>query len=54
MVVVDGADKLNDGAKVVARTQNAAATAPAAAAQHRHRKTDPNAPAAHGTQPAAQ
>jgi membrane fusion protein, multidrug efflux system len=54
MVVVDGADKLKDGAKVVARKQSTAATTPAAAAQHRHRKTDPNAPAAHGTQPAAQ
>jgi membrane fusion protein, multidrug efflux system len=51
-VVVDGADKLKDGAKVLLRQQNAAATPAAAApAQHRHRKGDPNAPA---TQPAAQ
>jgi len=54
MVVVDGADKLKDGAKVLLRKQNAAAGTTAAPAQHRHRKSDPNAPANHSTQPAAQ
>jgi multidrug efflux system membrane fusion protein len=51
-VVVDGADKLKDGAKVMAR--QSAATAPAATAapaQHKHRHA---APADQGTQPAAQ
>jgi membrane fusion protein, multidrug efflux system len=55
MVVVDGADKLKDGAKVLLRQPNAPATPAAAApAQHRHRKGDPNAPAANAPQPAAQ
>jgi multidrug efflux system membrane fusion protein len=55
MVVIDGADKLKDGAKVLLRQPNAPATSAAAApAQHRHRKGDPNAPAANATQPAAQ
>jgi multidrug efflux system membrane fusion protein len=51
-VVVDGADKLKDGAKVMAR--QSAATPPAATAapaQHKHRHA---APADQGTQPAAQ
>jgi membrane fusion protein, multidrug efflux system len=54
MVVVDGADKLKDGAKVLLRKQNAAVSSAAAPAQHRHRKSDANAPASHSTQPAAQ
>jgi multidrug efflux system membrane fusion protein len=54
VVVVDGADKLKDGAKVLMRKQNAPASTAAAPAQHRHRKSDPNAPADHSTQPAAQ
>jgi multidrug efflux system membrane fusion protein len=53
MVVVDGADKLKDGAKVLLR-QSKANNAAAAPAQHRHRHSDPGAAADHGTQPAAQ
>ncbi|HSY07079.1 MAG TPA: MdtA/MuxA family multidrug efflux RND transporter periplasmic adaptor subunit [Steroidobacteraceae bacterium] len=57
MVVVDGADKLKDGAKVLQRQSPAPAAASAApppAAAQRHRKSAPSAPADHGTQPAAQ
>jgi multidrug efflux system membrane fusion protein len=51
MVVVDGADKLKDGAKVVLRQNNAPAAAAAAPAPRQHRHA---APAGQGTQPAAQ
>lgn len=54
MVVVDGADKLKDGAKV-RLPQNTSNTASAPApAQHRHRPSGQGAPADHGTQSAAQ
>ena len=53
-VVVDGADKLKDGAKVLMRQNTAAAPAAAAPAQHRHRKSGEGAAADHGTAPAAQ
>jgi len=54
MVVVDGADKLKDGAKVLLR-QSRANNAAAAPAQPRHRHGGQGAAAAdHGTQPAAQ
>jgi multidrug efflux system membrane fusion protein len=52
-VVVDGADKLKDGAKVLLRKDTANAAAPPAAT-HKHKRSAQGAPANPGTQPAAQ
>jgi multidrug efflux system membrane fusion protein len=54
MVVVDGADKLKDGAKVLLRQSRPSAAAAAPPAQKHHRHGDQGAAADHGTQPTAQ
>src|ERR1700722_18270945 len=54
MVVVDGADKLKDGAKVLLRNNTANAAPAAAPAAHKHRRSAQGAPANPGTQPTAQ
>jgi membrane fusion protein, multidrug efflux system len=60
-VVIDGADKLKEGAKVLVRQAPAAAGAPAAlppagtgSGQHRRRNGSQAAPSDHGSPPAAQ
>ncbi len=60
-VVIDGADKLKEGAKVLVRQAPAAAGAPAAtppagrgSGQHRHRDGPQAGSADHGSPPAAQ
>jgi membrane fusion protein, multidrug efflux system len=61
-VVIDGADKLKEGAKVLVREAPGASTAPASppppagkgSGQHRHRPGAQAPPADHGSPPAAQ